>query len=52
MNATKTVDFLLNCLFEQARQSNSKGGSPAEPLILNNINDLGGLNNVKVFRPV
>ena len=27
----------------------SNGGSPAEPLILHNIKDLGGLNNVKVF---
>ena len=25
-------DFLLSRIFEQARQSNSKGGSPAEPL--------------------
>ena len=38
----ETADFSLQCLFEQARQSNSKGGSPAEPLILNNLNDLGG----------
>ena len=38
----KTIDLLLNRLFEQARQSNSKGGCPAEPLILNNINDFGG----------
>ena len=33
----KRIDFLLKRLFEQARQSNSKGGSPAEPLILNNV---------------
>ena len=30
----KTIDFSLSHLFEQARPSNSKGGSPAEPLIL------------------
>ena len=48
-DATTTIDFLLHRLFEQARQSNSKGGSPAEPLILNNLNDSGGLNHVKVF---
>ena len=33
-DATKTIDFLLNPLLEQARQSDSKGGSPAEHLIL------------------
>ena len=38
----KTVHFLLNCLCEQARQSNFKGGSPAETLILNNIYDWVG----------
>ena len=32
----------LNRLFEPARQSNSKQGSPAEPLILHNMHDLGG----------
>ena len=37
-----TIDFLLNRLFQQSRRSNSKGGSPAEPLILNDINGLGG----------
>ena len=46
---SKTTDFLLQRLFEQDRQSNSKVGGPAEPLILNFENDLGGLNNVKVF---
>ena len=37
----KTIDVLLNRLFEQAKQSNSKRGSPAEPLILDNMNDSG-----------
>ena len=34
------IDFLLNHLFEQARQPISKGGSPAE--IFNNTKDMGG----------
>ena len=38
----KTIDFLLNCLFAQDRQSNYKGGSREELLMLKNINDLGG----------
>ena len=33
----KIIDFLLNRLFEQARQSNSKRVGPAEPLTLNNM---------------
>ena len=48
-DATKTINFFLNRSCEQARQSNSKGGSPAEPLILHNIHDLGLLKNVKAF---
>ena len=40
-DATKTTEFLSNRLFEQTKQSN-KGSSPAEPLILNDIKDLGG----------
>ena len=48
-DATKTIDFLSNRLVEQARQSNSKGGSPAEPLILNSIDFGGGLSNIKAF---
>ena len=42
MMQPKTSDFLLNRLFEQSRQSTSKAGSPAEPLILIDINGLGG----------
>ena len=44
-------------LFEQAGQSNSKGGSPAEPLVLSSmcvyryIYISGGLKNGKVFGP-
>ena len=41
-NATKTTEFLSNRLSEQAKQSNSKGSSPAELLILNDVKDLGG----------
>ena len=40
-DATTTIDFQLNRLFEQARQSKSKGGNPADPLILNDIKELG-----------
>ena len=47
----RTIDFLLNRLFEQARQSNSEGGSPTQLLILNSIQDLGGVDNVKVSWP-
>ena len=38
-------DSSLSHLFEQARQSSSNESSPAKPLILNDIKDLGrGLN--------
>ena len=46
------IKFLLNCLLEQARQANSEtgpSGSPADPLSLNNIEELRALNSVKVF---
>ena len=32
----KTIDVSFDRLFEQARQSNCKGDTPAEPLIINN----------------
>ena len=38
-----TVGFLSKRLLEQARQSNSKEGSSAEPLIFSNSKVLGGL---------
>ena len=46
----KTIYLLLNHLAEQARQSNSKVGSQAEPLIFHSIDFGGGLNVAKVGR--
>ena len=41
-DVTETIDVLLNRLFRRARQSGSKGSSPADLLTLNNIKDKGG----------
>ena len=40
---SKIIGFLLNHLFEEARQSFLQGGSPAAAWVLKNKNVLGGL---------
>ena len=52
LDATKNSRFLLSSLSEQARESNAKGGSPAELVILNDYVFFGWRVNCETKKPL